>query len=208
MEKIDLKKTLKSLYAPTSNAIEFVLVPEMTYLMLDSSGDPRDEENFQAVVSTLYAVAYSIKFAMKAQGIDFVVMPTEGLWWVEDLSKLDFENRANWLWTLMIALPDSITPEIFAAVVEQVRKKKNPPRLDEVRLERYAEGSAAQVLYTGAYADELPTIDRLHQAILAQGYTLHLKHHEIYLSDPRKTAPEKLKTIIRQPVTTKVETMP
>ncbi|MBC8171711.1 MAG: GyrI-like domain-containing protein, partial [Anaerolineae bacterium] len=197
------KKTLKSLYAPTTQSIEFVEVPEMTYLMLDSSGDPRDEENFQAVVSTLYTVAYAIKFALKAHGIDFVVMPTEGLWWVEDLSKLDFDDRTNWLWTMMIVQPDGVTPEIFDTAVAAVRKKKNPARLDEVRLVRYAEGRAAQVLYIGAYADELPTIARLHEEIEAQGYVPTLKHHEIYLSDPRKTAPEKLKTVIRQPVTKK-----
>lgn len=199
MDKLDLKKLHKSIYSPKLDAVEIVDVPELQFLMLDGSGDPNTPALGDAI-GTLNGVAYALKFAMKAQGKDFAVMPTEGQWWVEDLSQLDFEDKSDWLWTLMILVPDTVTPDDFKQTIAELGKKKDMPRLDEVRLEKFKEGLVAQTLYIGSYEDELPTINRMHETALSQGYELRDKHHEIYLSDPRRTAPEKLKTILRQPV--------
>ena len=200
MEKLDLKKDLAFLYNPPKR-YELVEVPPLRYLMLDGQGNPNNNPAYQAVVETLYALSYTLKFACKKTlGRDYSVMPLEGLWWTPDMAQFSLEDKDAWQWTMMILQPEWITAEMVEAAREEVRRKKNPARLDEVRFEVYEEGLAAQIMYLGAYSDEAPTIAGLHTFIAAQGYTLHGKHHEIYLGDPRKTAPEKLKTIIRQPV--------
>ncbi len=198
--KIDLKRQHKDLYrAATDPAL--VEVPPLPYLMFDGSGDPNGPA-YQEALGALYAVAYALKFASKGAGTDFVVMPLEGLWWSDDLAEFSMEDRAAWRWTAMIAQPGHVTEAMVAAAIETARGKKNPPGLDRVRFETYHEGLAAQVMHIGPYADEAPIIARLHAWIEAEGYTHHgaKHHHEIYLSDPRRVAPEKMKTIIRQPV--------
>jgi hypothetical protein len=199
MAAIDLKKDLKHLYSP-SKTPSIVDVPTLSFLMIDGQGDPRSE-SFKDVVGTLFSVAYTIKFHIKkTQNIDFGVMPLEGRWWVEDYRELDFERRDNWMWTLMIMQPESVTPEIVDQCRAAVQKKKGLAALPPVRLESFTEGLVAQMLYTGPYADEWPTIERLHAYIEEQGGTLTGKHHEIYLNDFTRTAPERLKTILRQPL--------
>jgi hypothetical protein len=126
-------------------------------------------------------------------------MPLEGLWWADDMSRF-MESRDSWKWTSMIMQPDYVTPELFKDAVEQVRKKKAPSSIDKVRFEGYSEGLSAQVMHTGPYSEEGPTVAKLHGFIETKGYARAGKHHEIYLSDPRKGKPEKMKTIIRQPV--------
>jgi hypothetical protein len=216
MMKIDFKKDLRHLYQPSSKEFQWVEVPSMQYLMLDGRGDPNTAQDYQNAIEALYAVAYKMKFSSKKNlGKDYVVPPLEGLWgspemvfsltgitdekaWLEQFKASD---RDSWQWTMMIMQPDWITREIFSQSFEEVRKGKNPVSLEKLRLESYHEGLSVQILHIGPYADEGPTLAQLHTKFLPEnGYTEAGKHHEIYLSDPRKTAPEKLKTILRQPV--------
>ena len=173
----------------------------MQFLMIDGQGDPNTARAYTEAVEALYAVAYKIKFASKKQlQKDFTVMPLEGLWWAEDMSTFDAQNKASWLWTAMIMQPDWIDADMVERAKEAAAQKKELPALPKMRFETLAEGLAVQILYTGPYADEAPTIARLHTFIHENGYQRVGKHHEIYLSDPRRVAPEKLKTVIRQPV--------
>lgn len=203
MEKIDFKKELQHLYNPSSRDFSLVEVPEMQFLMVDGHGDPNTAQAYQDAVEVLYAVAYKLKFMSKKQvGKDYVVPPLEGLWWADDMETFTVRlDKSAWGWTMMIMQPDWITPEMFTQAVAEVQKSKDLPALSKVRLERYAEGLAVQILHIGSYDDEAPTLARLHQEFIPQnGYVEAGKHHEIYLGDPRKTAPEKLKTVLRQPV--------
>jgi hypothetical protein len=199
-EKMDWKKDLKSLYFPPADPVK-VEVPPMNYLMLDGHGDPNHSPHYQAVIETLFSLAYTVKFAIKkAEGTDYAVFPSEGLWWVEDMRDFSIEHKENWDWTMMIAQPHPVTVEWVEKARQDALKKKGLALLEQVRFETYSEGCSAQLLHTGPYAAEGPNITRLHAYIAAQGgRTDGLKHHEIYLSDVRKTAPEKLKTVIRQP---------
>ncbi|MGZ8689016.1 MAG: GyrI-like domain-containing protein [Aeromicrobium sp.] len=200
--KVDFKRELRVLYSAGPEPV-LVEVPELAYLVFDGHGDPNTSAEYAAAVQALYQVAYTAKFAIKRAegGIDYGVMPLEGLWWVPDMSTFTTADKSAWDWTMMIMQPDQVTPDLL----EQARVKaaaKNPlEAISRVRLERFGEGTAAQVMHTGPYATEGPTIQRLHAFIDEQGYERTGKHHEIYLSDPRRAAPEKLKTIVRQPVT-------
>jgi len=203
MDKIDFKKELKHLYKPSSREFSLVEVPEMQFLMVDGHGDPNTEPAYQDAVEALYAVAYKLKFMSKRQvEKDYVVPPLEGLWWAEDMETFTANrDKSAWDWTMMIMQPEWIAPEMFAQAVAEVQKKKDLPALSKVWLEHYAEGLAVQILHIGSYDAEAPTLERLHQEFIPQnGYVEAGKHHEIYLSDPRKVAPEKLKTVLRQPV--------
>ncbi len=201
MEKVDFKKTLKQLYAPKKK-FELVEVPEMQFIMVDGHGDPNSAQEYADAVEALYAVAYKMKFMSKKQlEKDYTVPPLEGLWWAEDMDTFISRDKSAWDWRMMIMTPNWITDEIFAATVEEVQKKKNPASLAKVQLGRYAEGLSVQIMHIGSYDDEAPTIAALHKDFLpANGLVENGKHHEIYLSDPRKVAPEKLKTVLRQPV--------
>ncbi len=202
MIKLDLKKTLKDLYNPSAKIVSEVVVPPMNFIMVDGTGDPRNEVEFQSRTEALYGLSYTLKFASKQQlGQDYGVMPLEGLWWVEAMLAVDptTSDRSTWKWTLMMMQPEFITRELYEAAVENLRRKKNPAQLDNCRFERYDEGRAAQVLHLGPYSAEKPNIDRVHAYIAEHGGQPSGKHHEIYLGDPRKSAPEKLKTVIRQP---------
>lgn len=200
MNKIDLRSRYKHLYQPSKKTFSVVDVPPLQFLMIDGHGDPNNNPQYQEKFSALYTLAYTLKFALKSQGLDFTVMPPEGLWWTPDMADFSQDRKDLWLWTMMMLLPDEITPDMFEDARRQALHKKPAPALEELRLETYHEGLAAQILYLGAYADEGPTIIRLHQFIRDNGYQLRGKHHEIYLGDPRRSAPEKLKTIIRQPM--------
>ncbi len=202
MTKLDLKKTLKDLYNPSVKAVTEVLVPPMNYIMVDGTGDPNDITEFQPRAEALYALSYTLKFASKQQlGQDYGVMPLEGLCRVEGLKPVDptSGNRSDWKWTLMIMQPEQITRDLYETAIESVRHKKNPVQLANCRFERYDEGRAAQVMHIGPYSAEKPNIDRVHAYIAEHGGVPSGKHHEIYLGDPNKSAPEKLKTVIRQP---------
>lgn len=202
MSKVDFKKTLKELYAPPKCFV-MVDVPEMQFLMVDGHGDPNVAQEYQAALEALYAVAYKIKFISKRQlDRDYVVPPLEGLWWAEDMATFSSaRDKSQWDWTMMIMTPEWIAADIVAEAREQVRKSKNPAALGQVRLESYHEGLSVQIMHVGSYDEEGPTLLKLHEEFIPEnGLVENGKHHEIYLGDPRRVAPEKLKTILRQPV--------
>lgn len=202
MGKMDLKKELKPLYNASAKEAKLVTGWPLRYLMVNGFGDPNTNPDFQAGVEALYTVSYTLKFMLKkGQGLDWAVPPLEGLWWIQ-MADFDFERRDDWRWTLMIPQPEQVTKELLAEAVAAAKKKKPLPALERLRLEIYDEGQAAQILHVGPYSEEMATVERLHSFIKEKGFHLCGKHHEIYLSDPRRTAPEKLKTILRQPVST------
>ena len=202
MVKVDLVKELKGLYHAPAKRIVLVDVPEMNFLMVDGEGDPNIAKRFQDAVEALYSLSYALKFIIKKGriGIDYKVMPLEGLWWMDDMSEFSMDNKECWKWTLMMMQPDLVTAQLYDEAWEQVKKKKNFSILPDVRFVSYQEGLALQTMHIGPYSEEPATIETVHQFARESGYTLSGKHHEIYLNDPRKSAPEKLKTIIRQPV--------
>jgi len=172
--------------------------------MIDGDG-PAGDKAFTPRMPGLYATAYGLRFALKRRGVEERVGPLEGLWWTVDGSTdLDTVfgsgDRSGWRWTLMIGLPDRATEAESAAALEAGRAKLAEPYVTNLRIEGFAEGRVAQVLHVGAYAAERPSIERLHEAIAAAGFTPAGRHHEIYLGDPRRAAPDKLKTILRQPI--------
>ena len=202
-EKLDLKKTLSQLYQPGSKEAHLVEVPEMKFLVIDGSGDPNQNPEYQQAVQALYGVAYALKFMAKKELLrDYVVMPLEGLWWGTPLGKTSFtaEDKAQFQWRMMILQPEFITDAMFRRAIVEVKQKKNLARLEEMRFETFEEGLCVQVFYVGPYDDEGPTIQRMHQFAFDQGYRLQGKHHEIYLSNPQRTDPARLKTILRHPI--------
>ena len=200
MKKIDIKKDLKSLYQPSAKAVALVEVPTMNYLMIDGEGDPNTSKSYAEAIETLFAVAYAVKFQIKrSQEIDYGVMPLEGLWWADDMAAFATGDKSKWKWTAMIMQPPFVTAEIVAAAVADVKKKKNPTAIAKVRFEPLSEGTCAQTLHVGPFSEEGPTIEKVHEFIRTRG-TLAGKHHEIYLSDIRKAAPAKWKTVVRQPL--------
>lgn len=200
MKTIELKKTLKPFYAASAARPAIVDVPAFNCLMVDGKGDP-NSATFQEAVGTLYSVAYTLKFSFKKErAIDYPVMALEGLWDADDITDFARQKRDNWAWTLFIVLPDIVTKKDVAETVAAVKKKAKFPRFPEVRFEKFSEGRAAQVMHVGPYSAETETIQRLHRFVEEQGLRLRGRHHEIYLGDPRRSAPEKLKTIIRHPV--------
>ena len=202
MEKLDLKKEFKNLYNPPTKAPVMLDVPAMNFLAIDGKGPP-DGPDAVAAIEVLYAVAYTLKFSVKkGQAIDYPVLPLEGLWWADDMAAFSEKDKSNWKWTYMIAQPELITAAMVKDAVAEVRRKKNPSALGKLRFERFAEGKAAQIMHIGPYSAEGPNIKKVHDFLHAQGLKFDgtkQKHHEIYLSDPRRAAPEKLKTVIRQP---------
>lgn len=202
MFKIDWKKELKHLYRPSARAPVAVDVPAMNFLMIDGAGDPNTAQEYQQAVEALYAVAYALKFMVKKgpAAVDYGVMPLEGLWWVDDMRQFSVDDKGVWQWTMMIMQPEHVTETLLEEALEQVRVKKDPAALARMRFESYHEGLSAQIMHVGPYAAEAPTIEKIHRFIAENGYQLRGKHHEIYLGDPRRTAPERLKTIIRQPM--------
>jgi hypothetical protein len=199
--KVDFKRQMRELYSPGREPA-LVDVPELAFIMLDGHGDPNTSPEYSRAIEALYTIAYTAKFALKRapDGIDYGVMPLEGLWWAADMAAFTTAEKSAWDWTMMIMQPDELTEEAFESARAQAAEKKPLQEIGRVRLERFAEGRAAQVLHVGPYAAEGPTIERLHAYIAEQGCVRAGKHHEIYLGDPRRSAPEKLRTVVRQPV--------
>lgn len=206
MKKIDLKKEFKELYSGKKSP-SVVTVPEQKIISIEGKGDPGKSEEYMDAIQTLYPVAYSMKFISKlSYKKDYVVMPLEGLWWADDMSDFISGKRDNWKWKLFIVQPRFITKSIFNTAVKEVEKKKKPVAIKKIAFEKIKEGKSAQIVHVGPYSEEGPTVQKLHDFIESEGgkFTGNSQlHHEIYLGDPRKTAPEKLKTIIRQPFTKK-----
>ncbi len=206
MGKIDFKRDLKHLYQPSGKEFSLVDVPAMQFLMIDGHGDPNTAHSYAQAVEALYGVAYKLKFMSKQRlDRDYGVLPLEGLWWAEDMGSFTASlDKSAWEWTMMIMQPDWITAVMVAEVTAVVHKQKGLPALPQLRLETYHEGLSVQIMHTGSYNDEAPTLHRLHHEFMpANGLVCSGKHHEIYLSDPRRVAPEKLKTVLRQPAARK-----
>lgn len=202
MTKTDFKKTLAD-YQAKAGQFSVIEVPRRKYLMIDGQGDPNSSDNFKQTIEALFPVAYALKFASKIDlDKDYVVMPLEGLWWADDMATFTTRrDKSEWYFTLMIMQPDWITASMFEAAVAKVRQKSAPKLLDQVRLETLDEGQSVQILHIGSFDDEGPVLDRMHYEFMpANNLEFTGKHHEIYFSDFRKVAPEKLKTILRQPV--------
>lgn len=206
MTKIDLKKEFKVLYTASKSKPVMVEVPELNYLMIDGEGDPNTSIQYQEAMEALFPVSFKVKFiSKKEKSQDYVVMPLEGLWWVDNMEDFNVEDKSGWKWTAMIMQPDFITKSMIKEAMEEVEEKKNPSALSKMRFESLQEGLSAQIMYIGPYSEEGPTVASLHDFIEKEGYEFEgsipgQQHHEIYLSDMRRTKPERLRTIIRQPV--------
>ena len=201
LTKIDFRKDHPELYRPSRDSFTLVDVPAMQFVMVDGEGDPNVAPSYKQAIEWLFSISYAMKFAVKAAlQKDYVVPPLEGLWWAEDPQDFVARRKACWRWTMMIMAPDFLDADMFdAARVKTARKLGAPPA--SLRLEKYDEGRSLQILHIGSYDDEAPTLARLHDEVMpAQGLTFAGRHHEIYLSDARRTEPAKLKTILRQPV--------
>jgi hypothetical protein len=200
MEKLDLKKTRKPLFTAPLGRFVTIQAPPVSYLMVDGHGDPNTAPAYRLAVESLYATAFTIKFASKANGKDFVVAPLEGLWSAPDPESFIARRKDEWDWTMMIMVPDYVNEGIFLAARTRAREKLGALP-ESLRLESLEEGLCLQALHVGGYDDEGPLLAHLHGEIMRSGgYGFAGRHHEVYLSDPRKTTPEKLKTVIRQPV--------
>ncbi len=200
MSKLDLRKELKQYYKAKKKP-EVIDVPPGKFLTLVGRGEPGGEA-YAAALKALYGLSYTLKFKCKAEGRDFTVMALEGLWWWDDPGAFDLESappRQEWNWKSMIRQPDFVTQEMVDEVRPEVREKRGPA-VDDVVLETFHEGLSAQIMHLGPYSEEGPTIRRLHEFIHEEGYNMRGIHHEIYMSDPRRSKPENIKTIIRQPI--------
>ena len=201
-ERIDLWTEHKELFSPKAGKPELVRVPPFTYLMVDGAGDPNTSPDFRAAIGALYSLAYTLKFMLKKQkGMDFRVLPSSGRYHNQDPRVFLEGRKQEWQWTLMLPIPSSVTASDLKAARKEAQARKNAsPALPLVRREVLREGLCAQVLHHGPYAAEKPTIEALHAFIVEKGLAFAGSHHEIYVSDPNRTAPAKLKTIVRQPV--------
>ena len=202
MTKIDFKKDWKHLYQPSKLDFVVVDVPEMNFLKVDGHGDPNSAPEYTQAVEALYAASYKTKFLSKKTGRDYVVPPLEGLWWAEDMDSFtSARDKSQWDWTMMIMTPEWITEELIDSAIEAAAAGKDLPALGKIRWEPYREGLSVQILHIGSYDEEGPVLNRLHHEWMpANGYSFNGLHHEIYLSDPRRVEPHKLKTILRQPI--------
>jgi len=201
MEKRDLVKERKGLYAPPKGKFVLVDVPEIPFLRVDGEGNPGSSPGFQEAIGALYSVAYTLKFTSKKErGLDWKAAPLEGLFSAGKGGALQMGAEPGWRWTLLLPQPEFVTREEVVRAIEVAAQKKPNPALVRLRFETFREGLCVQILYVGAYADEGPTIAALHAHLGKEGYVASGRHHEIYLSDPTRTAPERLRTVIRQPV--------
>lgn len=200
MAKLDFRKEQPALFTAPTDEFVLIKVPKLRFIKIDGEGDPNKAPAYGEALAWLYAVSYGVKFAAKADGNDYVVPPLQGLWWADDMKAFAARKKDKWRWTMMIMAPDFVGRKHFKAGVDKAAKKLGEAP-ESLRLEDYDEGLAVQILHVGSYDDEAPTIKRLHQKFLpANGLVETGPHHEIYLSDPRRVEPAKLKTILRQPV--------
>jgi hypothetical protein len=195
--KVDLKKTLKEQYSVSAKAVSIIKIPAQKYVIIDGSGDPNDP-NSQKAIQTLYPVVYTLKFQKKEVGEDFTVMPLEAVWWADDMNDFLARKKNTWKWTYMILVPDFVTKADVAKALATAMQKGKIDSNGGVYFLKTPPERSAQLLHKGPFDAEGPNIAKIHEHIVFLGKKLSGKHHEIYLSDPRKSAPEKLKTILRQ----------
>ena len=203
---IDLRKELRNLYSPPSKSVVVIDIPAFNFVMIDGTmltgQTPENSSDFQQAIGALYGASYTIKFQTKLRPenpVNYSVMALEGLWWV-DSGKFDFQSTEPWHYTLMMLQPDFISPQMYQEAIQQLQKKRPNPALERLRYERFQEGLCVQTMHIGPYADEPATIQKMQDFIQQHGYRLRGRHHEIYLGDPRKANPEKLKTVLRHPI--------
>jgi hypothetical protein len=206
-KKVDLKKQFPQQYNPSQEP-HILEIPEMWYFMVDGEGYPVDNPLYSEAMQLLYGAIYSLKMSvMKPKGKDFVVPPLEGLWWADDhviFTDFYMERKDDWKWTSMIRIPDFVAEEDIKKALDLLKEKKNPKNLQKLRYEKYEEGTVVQALHIGPYNKEGPLITEMHEYAESEGFKLIKKHHEIYLSSPQRTKPERLRTVIRQPITRKL----
>ncbi len=207
MEKFDFKKAFKHLFSASAKKPSIVEVPECQYIMIDGAGHPQGNSAFEKAMQTVYSIMYTLKMGWKFEKyerpygyVDFTVPPPEALWWMADGSQMDLLRKSEWRWTLLMMLPDFFTKKMLDDGAEAVREKKGADAIAPYRFERWEEGTCVQMMHVGPYAAEEVTLEKMDSLTTAEGFKMEGKHHEIYLSDPGRTAPEKLKTILRQPV--------
>ena len=202
-KKLDYKKKFPEFYKPSIKEPIIVDVPKMNFFMISGVGDPNTSQDYKDAISALYAVSYALKMKIikkKTPSKDYVVPPLEGLWFMDNMENWSMDDKNKWEWTMMIRFPDFIKKEQISQAIKIAKETKNPSSISKLRHESYSEGLSVQIMYVGPYDEEPSTIKRIHKFAEDQGYILDGKHHEIYLSDVRKVAPEKLKTILRQPI--------
>ncbi len=206
MKKLDLRRELKYLYAPSASKVEIVDVPSFNFAMIDGEIKPDEtpgtSQEYQNAIGALYGASFTLKFMSKLRkktSIDYPVMALEGLWWTES-GEFDFNKKEPWEWTMMIMQPQHITKEMFKEALQQARKKKDNPALFKIRLESFHEGLSMQIMHIGPYSEETRTIAKMHEFARENECNLNGKHHGIYLGDPRRAKPEKLRTILRHPI--------
>nr|AGC71301.1 hypothetical protein [uncultured bacterium A1Q1_fos_515] len=200
--KFDPKKELDS-YRARRGVFELVSVPRMQYLMIDGHGDPNTATAYADALATLYPVAYKLKFFSKRElDRDYVVGPLEALWWSADMAAFtSARDKSRWDWTAMIVVPDWLTDDHVEAARSTVERGGGAPLLGELRCDCLDEGLAVQTLHIGSYDDEADVLAAMHDDFIpSHGLAMSGLHHEIYLSDPRRVAASKLRTILRQPV--------
>jgi hypothetical protein len=201
LTKLDLKRAMRRLYFPPANQFVLVDVPEMKFLTIDGRGDPSTAAAYHEAIEALFAVSYTLKFTIKRVDPedDYTVMPLETLWWSDERS-FKVEDRGTWRWTAMVAQPPVINGDLVRAAGHEASAKHKLPALRRMRLASFREGLSAQVLHVGPYEDEMATIEKLHAFIAEHDYPFRGRHHEIYLSDPKRCAPDRMRTVIRQPI--------
>lgn len=201
MNKIDFKKEYKELYKPNAKKISFVDVPELKYLAVEGKGDPNTSQEYKDSIEAIMGVSYTTKFIMKKEyGKDYVVMPLQGQWWSDDMENFSMQDKSNWKWKSLVMQPNFVKKEHVDQAIDEIAIKKDLSSLDKVEFTTIKEGLCGQILHIGPFSEEGPTVEKLHNEIKERGYDLTGLHHEIYLSDIRRANPEKLRTIIRQPV--------
>lgn len=199
-KKIDLRKELKLLYSPSAKEPEILEIPKFNFLMIDGEGPP-EMKDFQDAVQALYNAAYTIKFSIKFdRQIDFPVMALEGLWWLKQGEPFQMGRRKDWCWTMMILQPPIVGKSILSKAIKKIQAKKEVPALEKLRFESFTEGLSVQMLHIGPYATEPETMEKMNTFTAERHLAACGKHHEIYMSDPRRVKPEKMKTILRHAI--------
>jgi hypothetical protein len=206
MRILEMKKDLKHLYQPSAKEPVLIDVPPMQFIMIDGAIEkgqsPGTSPGFADAMQAMYGMAYTLKFAAKKRAVDpvdYPVMAMEGLWWVDD-GHFDLASPGNWVYTLMIMEPAVVTQTMFSDALGQLRAKRPSEAMARLRLAEFHEGLSVQIMHIGPYATEPATVDRMRAFATARGYRTRGRHHEIYLGNPLKAAPEKLKTVLRLPV--------
>ncbi|MHA1618770.1 MAG: GyrI-like domain-containing protein [Promethearchaeota archaeon] len=202
-KKFDFKREYPELYKPSAKSIAIINVPDMKFFMIEGKGNPNTSADYKQAVECLYALSYALKMKVikkKMPAKDYVVPPLEGLWYIDNMENWSMEKKEDWQWTMMIRIPDFVTKKHLDLAHEIARESKNPAALPKLYIANYHEGLCVQLMHLGSYDSEAPNIARMHKFAMEEGYKLSGKHHEIYLSDPRRVDPSKLKTVLRQPI--------